>query len=106
MATVVLNRRNLLVAGGSVLAAGASGLVLPAGAQGLAPTASMSGGANNYIKALEGLAKSPNQKVLMLPVEAASVIGAIGGIAEIAKETFGGERPAATPPRGSGRPPS
>ncbi|MBN9051751.1 MAG: Twin-arginine translocation pathway signal [Rhizobiales bacterium] len=50
MATVVLNRRNLLVAGGSVLAAGASGLVLPAGAQGLAPTASMSGGANNYIK--------------------------------------------------------
>ncbi len=45
--------------------------------------------ANNYIKALEGLAKSPNQKVLMLPVEAASVIGAIGGIAEIAKETFG-----------------
>ena len=25
----------------------------------------------------------------MLPVEAASVIGAIGGIAEIAKETFG-----------------
>src|SRR4029079_12856257 len=30
--------------------------------------------ANNYIKALESLAKSPNQKVLMLPVEAASVI--------------------------------
>jgi regulator of protease activity HflC (stomatin/prohibitin superfamily) len=48
--------------------------------------------ANNYIKALESLAKSPNQKVLMLPVEAASVIGAIGGIAEIAKETFGEAR--------------
>lgn len=45
--------------------------------------------ANNYIKALESLAKSPNQKVLMLPVEAANVIGALGGIAEIAKETFG-----------------
>jgi len=45
--------------------------------------------ANNYIKALEGLAKSPNQKVLMLPVEASNVIGALGGIAEIAKETFG-----------------
>ena len=28
--------------------------------------------ANNYIKALEGIATSPNQKVLMLPVEAAS----------------------------------
>jgi hypothetical protein len=39
----------------------------------------------------------------MLPVEAASVIGAIGGIAEIAKETFGGTPPAT--PR-SGRPPS
>jgi len=48
--------------------------------------------ANNYIKALEGLARSPNQKVLMLPVEAASIIGAIGGIAEIAKETFGPDR--------------
>lgn len=60
--------------------------------------------ANNYIKALEGLAKSPNQKVLMLPVEASSVIGAIGGIAEIAKEAFSGERPA---PRGPGsRPPT
>lgn len=45
--------------------------------------------ANNYMKALEGLAKSPNQKVLMLPVEASNVIGALGGIAEIAKETFG-----------------
>jgi regulator of protease activity HflC (stomatin/prohibitin superfamily) len=62
--------------------------------------------ANNYIKALESLAKSPNQKILMLPVEAASVIGAIGGIAEIAKETFGGDRPASPlPPRGS-RPPT
>jgi regulator of protease activity HflC (stomatin/prohibitin superfamily) len=61
--------------------------------------------ANNYIKALEGIARSPNQKILMLPVEAASVIGAIGGIAEIARETFGGERPARNVP-GSGRPPS
>jgi regulator of protease activity HflC (stomatin/prohibitin superfamily) len=64
--------------------------------------------ANNYIKALESLARSPNQKVLMLPVEAASVIGSIGGIAEIAREAFGGgggssaggETP--TPPRKSG----
>jgi regulator of protease activity HflC (stomatin/prohibitin superfamily) len=61
--------------------------------------------ANNYIKALEALAKSPNQKILMLPVEAASVIGALGGIAEIARETFGGDRPARNVP-GSGRPPS
>ncbi|HUT50167.1 MAG TPA: SPFH domain-containing protein [Alphaproteobacteria bacterium] len=45
--------------------------------------------AQKYIEALGSFARSPNQKILMLPVEAASVIGAIGGIAEIAKETFG-----------------
>ncbi|HWA19946.1 MAG TPA: SPFH domain-containing protein [Devosia sp.] len=61
--------------------------------------------ANNYIKALEGLARSPNQKVLMLPVEAASVIGALGGIAEIARETFGG-RDGPAPRSGGSRPPS
>ena len=63
--------------------------------------------ANNYIKALESLARSPNQKVLMLPVEAASVIGSIGGIAEIARETFGGgnaPRPAASRPPSTGNP--
>jgi hypothetical protein len=48
--TIVLNRRNLLAAGGSVLAAGVSGLLLPAGAQGLASTPSMPGGSNNYHK--------------------------------------------------------
>jgi regulator of protease activity HflC (stomatin/prohibitin superfamily) len=45
--------------------------------------------ANNYMKALEQLARSPNQKVLMLPLDATSVIGSIGGIAEIAREAFG-----------------
>ena len=50
--------------------------------------------ANNYIKALEALAMSPNQKVLMLPVEASSVIGSIAGISEIAREAFGGQPPA------------
>jgi regulator of protease activity HflC (stomatin/prohibitin superfamily) len=61
--------------------------------------------ANNYIKALEGIAKSPNQKLLMLPVEASNVIGALGGIAEIAKETFG-DGGTTTPRRSGGRPPS
>jgi regulator of protease activity HflC (stomatin/prohibitin superfamily) len=46
--------------------------------------------ANNYVEALKALASAPNQKVLMLPVEAAGVIGAIGGIAEITREAFGG----------------
>ncbi|HEY8595991.1 MAG TPA: SPFH domain-containing protein [Devosiaceae bacterium] len=62
--------------------------------------------ANNYIKALEGLAKSPNQKVLMLPVEAANVIGALGGIAEIARETFGGDGGAGPRRGGNSRPPT
>ena len=50
MTTVVLNRRNLLAAGGTVLATGVSGLLLPAHAQGIAPTPTMSGGSNNYRK--------------------------------------------------------
>ncbi len=45
--------------------------------------------ANNYIKALEALAQSPNQKILMMPLDATSILGSIGGIAEIAKEAFG-----------------
>ena len=40
-------------------------------------------------QALESLASSPNQKVLMLPVEATALIGSLTGIAEIAKATFG-----------------
>ena len=46
--------------------------------------------ANNYMKALEALAKSPNQKVIMMPLEASSIIGSLGGIAQIASETFNG----------------
>jgi regulator of protease activity HflC (stomatin/prohibitin superfamily) len=60
--------------------------------------------ANNYVKALESLASAPNQKVLMLPLEASSVIGSIGGIAEIARETFGGggsSQPSQRKPAGS-----
>ena len=41
-----------------------------------------------YLDALGKFADSPNQKVFMLPVEAASVIGALGGIAEIAKDAM------------------
>ena len=53
--------------------------------------------ANNYIKALEALAQSPNQKILMLPVDATSILGSIAGIAEIAKETFGGNSSQSAP---------
>jgi hypothetical protein len=66
--------------------------------------------ANNYIGALKALAEAKNQKVLILPIEATSVIGAIAGVAEIAREAFsdkGGEpseppAPAATPTRRAG----
>ena len=46
--------------------------------------------ANNYVKALEAIAKSPNQKILMMPLDASSLIGSIAGIGEIAKEAFHG----------------
>lgn len=49
--------------------------------------------AQKYIEALGKLAAAPNQKVLMLPVEAASVIGAIGGIADIARTAFKDDGP-------------
>jgi hypothetical protein len=50
MTIAVLNRRNLLAAGGLIIAAGASRLLLPARAEGFAPTESMTGGSNNYRK--------------------------------------------------------
>ncbi|MEQ9639210.1 MAG: SPFH domain-containing protein [Alphaproteobacteria bacterium] len=55
--------------------------------------------AQKYVEELGAIARSPNQKVLFMPLEAASVIGAIGGIGEIAREAFGDR---AT--NGSGRP--
>jgi regulator of protease activity HflC (stomatin/prohibitin superfamily) len=57
--------------------------------------------AQRYVDALGKFADSPNQKILVLPLEASSVIGAIGGVAEIAKEAFGGPRP---PANGGGGP--
>ena len=44
--------------------------------------------AQRYMDALTAVAAAPNQKVLFMPLEAANVIGAIGGIAEIAREAF------------------
>lgn len=44
--------------------------------------------AQRYVEALTKMASAPNQKVLFLPLEASGVIGAIGGIAEIAREAF------------------
>ncbi|MDH4982578.1 SPFH domain-containing protein [Hyphomicrobium sp. D-2] len=60
--------------------------------------------ANNYVKALESLAKAPNQKVILMPLEASSVIGSLAGLAQITGEAFGsgsGAPAPSTPPRGS-----
>lgn len=51
--------------------------------------------AQKYVEALKDVASAPNQKVLMMPLEASSLIGSIGGIAELTKETFAGEKPVA-----------
>ena len=45
--------------------------------------------AQKYIEALGEIASARNTKVLLMPLEASSVIGAVGGIAEIAREAFG-----------------
>jgi regulator of protease activity HflC (stomatin/prohibitin superfamily) len=59
--------------------------------------------ANNYVKVLEAIAKSPNQKILMMPLEASSVIGSLAGLAEITGEAFGKNGAGPNMPRGASR---
>jgi regulator of protease activity HflC (stomatin/prohibitin superfamily) len=54
--------------------------------------------ADKYLKAFGEFAHSPNQKILMLPMEATGVLSSLAGIAEIAKATFG-DGGSATPTR-------
>jgi regulator of protease activity HflC (stomatin/prohibitin superfamily) len=56
--------------------------------------------ANNYVKALEALAKAPNQKIIMMPLEASSVIGSLAGLAQITGEAFGGGETGLGGPKG------
>jgi regulator of protease activity HflC (stomatin/prohibitin superfamily) len=44
--------------------------------------------ADKYIRAFSELARAPNQKVLLMPVEATAMLGSLAGIAEIAKDAF------------------
>ncbi len=44
--------------------------------------------ATRYVDAVKELAMSPNQKLVFMPLEASSVIGALGGIGELAKAAF------------------
>ncbi|TYC75897.1 SPFH/Band 7/PHB domain protein [Stappia sp. BW2] len=45
--------------------------------------------ANKYVEAFKELATSNNQKTLILPMEATSLLGSLSGIGAIAKEAFG-----------------
>ncbi len=49
-----------------------------------------------YIEALEKIASADNQKLIMMPLEAASVIGSVAGIGELAKDAM--QRLNTTPP--------
>jgi regulator of protease activity HflC (stomatin/prohibitin superfamily) len=45
--------------------------------------------AQKYVEAFRELATAPNQKFVLMPMEASGVIGSIAGIAELAKEALG-----------------
>ncbi|GAA0718592.1 SPFH domain-containing protein [Dokdonella soli] len=63
--------------------------------------------ANKYIEALKAMAESPNQKMLLLPIEATGVLGSLAGIAELAKNAL--EKQAVdkvAPPRTPAPPPN
>ena len=45
--------------------------------------------AQQYVEALKAIGIAGNQKLVLMPLEASSVIGSVAGIGEIAKEAFG-----------------
>ena len=42
--------------------------------------------AQKYVEALRDIASAPNQKVILMPLEASNVIGALAGVVELAKD--------------------
>ena len=64
--------------------------------------------AQKYTEALGKMASAPNHKVIMMPLEASSLIGSLGGIGAIAQEIFGkdgGNGSSANRKRVPGQPP-
>jgi regulator of protease activity HflC (stomatin/prohibitin superfamily) len=59
--------------------------------------------AQRYVEALQRVASAPNQKLIFMPLEAAGVIGAIGGVAELAKQAMAQQQGAQ--PQGGGQGP-
>ncbi|GJD88905.1 Protein QmcA [Methylobacterium hispanicum] len=45
--------------------------------------------AEKYVDAVRALATAPNQRVVVVPIEAAALAGTLGGIAEISRSVFG-----------------
>lgn len=44
--------------------------------------------AQKYVEAMKDMASANNHKVVFMPLEASAVIGSLGGLAELAKDTF------------------
>ena len=63
--------------------------------------------AQKYTEALGDIATSKNHKVVLMPLEASSLIGSLGGIGALAREVFGDQTPgtATSGPARSGPPP-
>ncbi|SEL68560.1 Regulator of protease activity HflC, stomatin/prohibitin superfamily [Pseudoxanthomonas sp. GM95] len=58
--------------------------------------------AQKYVEAFKELATAPNQKFVLMPMEASGMIGSLGGIAQLAREALGSDGPKpppAIPPR-------
>jgi regulator of protease activity HflC (stomatin/prohibitin superfamily) len=55
--------------------------------------------AEKYIEAIRALASAPNQKVVIVPIEAAGLAGTLGGIAELTRSVFGEGRAGTKPVR-------
>ncbi|WP_336738913.1 SPFH domain-containing protein [Aureimonas altamirensis] len=56
--------------------------------------------AQKYTEAIGKLASADNQRVILMPLESASLIGTLGGISEIAREVFDKPKPASIRPGG------
>ena len=60
--------------------------------------------AEKYVKAFGEMAAAPNQKVMLLPIEATQMLGTLAGISEIAKGAFSEEARAAAATKRAARP--
>ncbi|MCX7033685.1 MAG: SPFH/Band 7/PHB domain protein [Arenimonas sp.] len=61
--------------------------------------------AQKYIEAFKALAEAPNQKFVLMPMEATGILGSLGGIAELSRESLGGQGAGAATPATKVQPP-